>query len=266
MGIVGYDLSQYPLDEHYGVCRKYINRLDWDKIKEDIARKGTIGVDVSNVISIFPHLELDPEYKLICYMTSEYHGIFGEVAAINKADDWQPKCEIGPDFKPYSLGNKLGLPECAFPPLEAIFNDGTEEGYFEVVLFSMFIKTLPRATLLHDHWTYILNSLPEDYEDAWEYQVALADYSPRYTQNTITALNRIYENGMGGSDGKDRIYLSRFNFSKSVNEHLLKIVLRTKSPTKTKHITESNRYSDTRKCCAFTESTILVAKQKHGVF
>ena len=266
MGLVGYDLSQYPLDEHYRVCCQYMNRLDWDKISDDIARKGTIGVDVSDVISLFLHLELDPDYRLICYMTSEYHGIFGQVAAIKKSDDWQPKCEIGPDFKPRSSGNQLAVPECAFPPLEAIYNDGTGEGYFEAVLFSMFLRKLPRARQLRDHWTYISNALPEDYEDAWEYQVTLTDYSPRYTQHTITALNRIYENGISGSDGKDRIYLSRFHFSKSVNEHLLEIVLRTKSPIKTKHITEGNRYSDTRKCCAFTESTILVAKQKQGVF
>ena len=98
MGLVGYDLSQYPLDEHYEVCRKYMSRLDWDEISENIAKKGTIGVDVSDVISLFLHLELDPDYRLICYMTSEYHGVFGRVAAIKKSDDWQPKCDIGIDF------------------------------------------------------------------------------------------------------------------------------------------------------------------------
>ena len=266
MGLVGYDLSKYPLGEHYGVCRQYMNRLDWDKISDDIRENGTVGIDISDVISFFSHLELDSEYRLICYMTSEYHGIFGQVAAIKKSDDWQPKCEIGPDFKPRGSGNQHALPECAFPPLEAIYNDGTGEGYFEAVLFSQFLRKLPRAIQLHDHWTYISNVLPDDYEDAWEYQVALADYSPRYTQHTITALNRVYENGMSGSDGKDRIYLSQFNFSTSVNDHLLMTVLRTKRPIDTKHITEGNRYSETRRCCVFTESSILVAKQKHGVF
>ena len=262
MGIVGYDLSQYPLGEHYDVCRKYMNHLDWDKIRKDIALQGTIGVDVSNAISLFPHLELDPEYRLICYMTSEYHGIFGQVAAIKRSDDWQPKSEIGSDFKPHSSGNQLALPEYAYPPLEAVYNDGTGEGYFEAVLFSQFIQKLPRARQIRGYWKYISNALPEDYEDSWEYQFTLADYSPRYTQHTITALSRTYENGLSGSDGKDLIYLSRFYFSESINEHLLMIVLKTKKPIDAKHITEEKRYSDARRCCVFTESSVLVAKQK----
>ena len=265
MGLAGYDLSQYPLEEHYRRCRRYMNSMDWDEISDAIAKKGTIAVDVSDAISLFPHLELDSEYQLICYMTSEYHGIFGRVTAVNKADDWIPQCEIDKDFRPRSSGNKLFLPECVLPPMEAIFNDGSAEGYFEAVLFSLFIHALPRACLLRDHWTYIMNTLPDNYEKKWEYQVTLADYSPRYSDQTITALNRILENGMSGSDGKDRIYLSRFEFCKNVNEYLFRTVIRTKRPIETKHITESKRYSEKRKCCVFTESCLLVAREKYSV-
>jgi hypothetical protein len=198
-------------------------------------------------------------------MTSEYHGIFGRVTAVNKADDWIPQCEIDKDFRPHSSGNKLFLPECVLPPMEAIFNDGSAEGYFEAVLFSLFIKALPYTRHIHNGGKHVINTLPDSYEDAWEYQVTLADYSPRYLDDTITALTYRVENGLSGSDGKDRIYLSRFEFCKNVNEYLFRTVIRTKRPIETKHITESNRYSETRKCCVFTESYVLVAREKYGV-
>jgi hypothetical protein len=71
MGLVGYDLNQYPLEQHYRNCRKYINDMDWDEIVNATREKGTIGVDVSNAIILFPHLELDSEYRLICYTESD---------------------------------------------------------------------------------------------------------------------------------------------------------------------------------------------------
>ena len=265
MGLVGYDLNQYPLEQHYRNCRKYINDMDWDEIVNATREKGTIGVDVSNAILLFPHLELDSEYRLICYTESGYHGISGSVEAIHKDDDWAPRCEIDNDSNPCASLNKPQIPKCALPPMEAIFNDGSAEGYFEAVLFSVFIKALPYTCNIYNGGRHIINTLPDNYEDAWEYQVTLADYSPRYSSQTITALNCILESGFGASDGKDRIYLSRFEFCKNVNEYLFRTVIKTKRPIETKHITEGNRYSEKRKCCVFTESRVLVARKKYSV-
>lgn len=263
MSLIGYNLSQYPLENHYRVCRQYINRsMDWNKISDSIRKKGTIGVDVSDAISFFSHLELDSEYRLVCYMTSEYHGILGRVTALKKTDDWQPKCDTHQEFHPHHFGNKLKLPECAVPPMEAIYNDGTAEGYFEAVLCLLFLKALPYARFEQDHWSLIMNTIPNNYEENWDCQVALADWRPRYTKHTITALSRRVENGIGASDGKDRIYLTQFNFCTSVNDHLLRTVVRTQRPIDTNHITDSNRYGETRKCCVFTQSSVLVAVQK----
>ena len=75
----------------------------------------------------------------------------------------------------------------------------------------------------------------------------------------------ILESGFGASDDKDRIYLSRFEFCKNVNEYLFRTVIKTKRPIETKHITEGNRYSEKRKCCVFTESRVLVARKKYSV-
>ncbi len=262
MGLVGYDLSQYPLDEHYDVCRKYINRLNWNKISDDIRKNGTVGIDVSDTISFFSHLELDPEYRLVCYMTIEYHGIWGRVVAVKITDDWQPKCDADQEFHPQLFGNKLDMPECAVPAMEAIFNDGSGEGYFEAVLLSLFLQALPYTRFEQDHWSLIMKTTPDNYEENWEHKVALSNWSPRFSNSTISALSRKVENGFGASDGKDRIYLKQFNFCRNINEQLLMTVLRTKRPIDTKHITEEKRYSDARRCCVFTESSVLVAKQK----
>ena len=85
LSLIGYNLSQYPLESHYKICRQYIRQsIDWTEVSNIIREKGTICIDVSNTISLFPHLELDADYCLVCYMTSEYHGIWGRVAAIKK--------------------------------------------------------------------------------------------------------------------------------------------------------------------------------------
>lgn len=262
MGLIGYDLSQYPLDKHYRVCRKYMNRsMDWDKITESIHANGTVGVDVSDAILLFSHLELDSEYRLVCYMTSEYHGIFGQVAAVKKGDDWNPKRDADKEFHHQFL-NKLHIPECTLPPMEAIFNDGSAEGYFEAVLCALFLHALPYARFEQEHWPIIMSATPGDFEEKWNYQIALPDWKPRYSEHSIIVLQRKVENGIGSSSGKDRIYLTRFNFHRNVNESLLASVLRTQHSVSQNHITSSNRYSETRKCCAFSQSSVLVATEK----
>jgi hypothetical protein len=262
MGFTGYNLSGYPLEEHYKACGQYMyHSMDWGSIRDSIREKGTVGIDVSDTVSFFPHLELDSEYRLICYMTSEYHGIFGEVAAVKKGDDWHPKCDTDKKFRPWDL-NKLNLPECTVPAMEAIFNDGSGEGYFEAVLCALFLHALPYARFEQEHWSIIMSATPDGYEEGWYYQVELADWNPRYVNHAITVLLRKVENGIGASDGKDRIYLTQFYFYRSVNDYLIATMLRTKQPITSNHITDSNRYSDTRRCCAFTKSSVLVAQER----
>ena len=126
----------------------------------------------------------------------------------------------------------------------------------------MFLQALPYTRFEQDHWPLIMKTTPDNYEENWEYKVALSNWSPRFSNSTITALSRKVENGIGASDGKDRIYLKQFNFCRNINEQLLMTVLKTKRPIDTKHITDEKRYSDARRCCVFTESSVLVAKQK----
>lgn len=261
MSHIGYDLSQYPLNEHYSICRQYMfHSMDWEEIADSIRVNRTIGVDVSDTISLFSHLDLDPEYQLICYMTAEYHGIFGQVAAVKKGDDWNPKRDA--DKEPHQFFNKLHMPECTLPPMEAIFNDGSAEGYFEAVLCALFLHALPYARFEQKHWPIIISATPGDFDEKWDYQIALSDWKPRYSERSIIVLRREVENGIGSSSGKDRIYLSRFSFHRNVNESLFASVLRTQRPASPNHITSSNRYSETKRCCVFTQTSILVAEEK----
>ena len=261
MSLVGCNLSQYPLDKQYKACRQYICSMDWDKISDDVRSKGTVGVDVSDSIRSFSHLELDSQYRLVCYMTKEYHGIFGRVKAVKKTDDWNPPCGSGQEDTSHNFKNMLRLPECVFPPMEAIYNDGTGEGYFEAVLFSLFIQAIPYTCFQYNHWPHILNTMPEEYAEKWECQVELTDWSPRHFKRTITALCREFEYGFGASDGRDRIYLTQFDFCSSANEYLLMNALKHHS-TDSNHITGSKRYDETKNCCVFTQSSVLVAREK----
>ena len=139
-----YYLDSYPLKEHYSACKKYLQQLDWNTKSKEIESKGVIHFDVSDVISLFPHLELDENYELICYLSSEYHGIWGNIAAIELGADKTPIIYSKNHFlSQFSMGTHFELPKSAVQPLEAIYNDGTPEGYFEAVLCSLFLEAIP---------------------------------------------------------------------------------------------------------------------------
>ena len=260
MSLIGYNLSQYPLENHYRVCRQYIcQSIDWAKISNMIREKGTVSIDVSNAISLFPHLELDTDYCLVCYMASEYHGIWGRVAAIKKGEPWEKKHNESKTGIHPLLGKELDIPEYAVPPMEAIYNDGTAEGYFEAVLCSLFLKAIPYTRFEQDLWNVIERSLPENYDDAWDSRVSLADCDPRHSGRTLTVFRRVVENGIGASSGRDRIYLTQYTFQNRIREYLL---CADQDVRRAHHILDDTRYNETRRCCVFTQSSVLVAVQK----
>lgn len=260
MSLIGYNLSQYPLENHYRVCRQYIQQsIDWPEVSNIIREKGTICIDVSNTISLFPHLELDADYCLVCYMTSEYHGIWGRVAAIKNDESWEKRRdESKPAMHPL-FGNELDIPEYAAPPMEAIYNDGTAEGYFEAVLYSLFLTAIPYARFEQVRWDMIARSLPENYDDTWDSRVALADCDPRHSGRTLTVLRRVVENGIGASSGRDRIYLTQYTFAKRIKEYLF---CTKRDERVVAHILDDARYNETRRCCVFSQTSVLVAEEK----
>lgn len=261
MAVVGTDLSQYPLEEHYRTCCRYICRsIDWTEISSMLRKIETVSIDVSDAISLFPHLELDADYRLFCYMTTEYHGIWGRVAAIPREKAGEQRCgKVRTGDRPL-FGYELDIPEYAAPPMEAIYNDGTAEGYFEAVLCSLFLDAIPYTRFEQEHWNRIERSLPENYDAAWDSFAAVADWTPRYSKGKLIVYRRVVENGFGSSDGRDRVYLTNYLFRENVGQYLL--FKREENRRIPGHILDDMRYNEKRRCCVFVQLSVLVAVQK----
>lgn len=161
-----YFLDSYPLYEHYHACWEFLdNEVDWS-----FHGKDATWFDISHVMRLFPHLTLDENYRLMCYLTSGFHGITGTIRALRKGIPSEPTVEsIFSDPRvDFFLGKELTPPKESAKPMEAIYNDGTPEGYFEALLCSEFLRTLPGTESLFHNWTPILNQPPADYPSAWD--------------------------------------------------------------------------------------------------
>ena len=254
-------LDCYPLEECHILCEQYLRRIDWDASCEEIKKSGVSYFDVSDVIRLFPHLELDENYKLICYLGREYHGIYGRITAIANGADIEPVLDEETErMSKLFHGKSFKLPEGSAPPMEAIYNDGTDDGYFEAVLCSLFIQAIPYTHFQYRNRNIIMDNPPPDLKDNWESIVAIDDWMPRRVNNSIIAFKRIIEDGIGSSDGRDRVYLTQFSFQRNLGfYHAFK-------PEKGHsmyrgQIDDDKRYNDNRHCCVFTESSVLVARE-----
>ena len=98
-------------------------------------KKWPVSISIPDLTELFPHLYLDEDYDLFGYYAREYHGLFGEIAAVKKCDDHTASVE---DF----LIPIIHLPKEAVDPMEVIYCDGTGEGYFEAILLKNLIRGL----------------------------------------------------------------------------------------------------------------------------
>ena len=78
---------------------------------------------------------------------------------IDPKDAWLSKLFHGQHFE---------LPETAAPPMEAIYNDGSHEGYLESLLCELFLSAIPYTRFEKDHWHIIMTQPPADLEQKWE--------------------------------------------------------------------------------------------------
>jgi hypothetical protein len=215
-----YYFDHYPLKEHYAACEEYLYRhIDWHAKSQEIDEKGVIFFDISDVIALFPHLKLGKNYELICYLSSEYHGIWGDVAAIKLGADKAPIINPNGDWlSRFILGTDFKVPPTAVRPLEVIHNDGTPEGYFEAILCRLFLDAIPYAHFETAHWDIIMTKRPADFNEAWDCRVNIPDWRPRaitdFNPTRILVFQRNIENGIGASDGRDRVYLNQYKFLK----------------------------------------------------
>lgn len=221
-------------------------------------------------MGLFPHLILDENYRLICYLTSGYHGTSGTVRALHNGVSSDPVVEsLFSDARmDYFVGKKLTPPSKSAPPMEAIYGDGTPEGYFEALLCSEFLCALPGTGSVYQHWMPFLIAPPIDYLSSWDTYLDVTDWRPRILLSkdwslTLLAFSRHIENGLEGSDGQDTILLTQYSFERNLKWYHLK-QLKLNSACHEEQIEDDSRYSNDRRCCVFNESSILVAREKEG--
>lgn len=258
-------LNQYPIEEHYATCREYQRALNWDEIRERISEEGVIHFDISDVMSLYPHLELDENYRLICFLSREYHGIWGRIAAIKNDDSCEPVIDRDDKWALLFKGHHFSLPEGAAPPMEAIYNDGTPYGYFEALLAEEFLGAIPYTCFERKNWDFCIMNYPECFPEDWNVYERFTDLRPHMITTPHGVIISAYwnhpENGIGSSDGCDKIRLAQHQFYESLRWYH-GVHRRNKHTMYKAQIKDYERYRDGRHCCVSKEYAITVAVQK----
>lgn len=257
-------LDQYPFDECYRACYRYECGIDWNAVSQEIKSKKCASFDISDCIDIFEHLQLDENYVLISYVTNGYHGMFGRVAAIPKDQKGVAKQEVDDQIK--SLPS-LKLPEVAAPPMEAVYNDGTAEGYLEALLCERLIAHIPLSGRFGAPATFIVEP-PKDLQQRWNLMINIPDWRPRAVFSdregcTLLAFSITHEDQCFAPITKNSISLKQYNFSKDLVMHWLREAQRNAfGKPYPAEIENNKRYKEGKCCCVSACSSILIAEEK----
>lgn len=255
-------LDDYPFDSALDAALRYVRSFDWDAIHRRIGEESVICFDVSDIVSVFPHLSLHGDYTLQCYMAREYHGYYGNIAAIRKGAICEPLVKEGRYFSSFTL------PDTAADPLDALYHDGSPHGYLEALLIAQFLFVLPRLYLQNREARRCLTQPPADLHENWDSFVELSDWRPRLFRcdngsATLYACWRFYRFPIGSSDGCDSICLQEHTF---YNLYALRLMRCLQHETTN---TNSPIYGDLKRaptpyCCAHSTSSIQIAKEQGG--
>ena len=255
-------LDDYPFDSALDAALRYINRTDWDTIHRRIGEESVICFDVSNMVSVFPHLSLHGDYTLQCYMAREYHGSFGEIAAVKKGNPTAPDIQKGLHFPTYRL------PDTAVPPLDALYHDGSPHGYLEALLMAQFLSVFPRFHHENPGARRCLTQPPADLHENWDSFVELSDWRPRLFRHdngsaTLYACWLSYSSPFGSGDGRDSICLREHTFTDIFSLRLMRC-LRHETANTNSPIYGDLKRAPTPYCCAHSTSSIQIAKEQGG--
>lgn len=254
-------LDDYPLEAVNEACFHYMHHsINWDKAFDETNRRGVSYFHVSDAIRLFPHLKLDKQYALYCYVAREYHGLWGQVAAVRTDASPEP-VNIRTDFL---LGPSFDLPEAGVPPMEAIYNDGSPFGFFEALLAAELLSAIPYTRFEQEHWDNCVLCPPPHYETEWERYIELPDWRPRFLPDrsmpSIYLCWRNFQSGWGSSDGCDSIYLARHTFQSRLAEY--HAFYQKDRPTLFRsRLDDDSRYGKENRCCVAVASQILLARQ-----
>ena len=262
-------IDDYPLKVHYTSCESFLSdALNWKRISKRISDEGVIYFDISHVMDLFPHLELDENYKLFCYLTREYHGIWGRIAAIKNGDSYEPVNDPNKEWLSKLFhGPQFDLPASAVPPLEAIYNDGSPHGYFEALLAGEFIRAIPYTHFEQEHWDRCILQYPKTFHTDWSIYERISDLRPHITTTRhgsviVSVCWQHFENGVGSSDGCDVIRLAQHEFEQDLKWYHIAASMSNRQTMYKAQIDDDSRYQKGRHCCVSTEHAITVAVQK----
>ena len=165
-------MRDYSIDYIRTRCLDVINNQYKTVSQQAKKREWPISVLVPDLTELFPHLYLDEDYELFGYYAREYHGLFGEIAAVKKGNDHTASVE---DFAiPI-----IDLPEEAVDPMEVIYCDGTGEGYFEAILLKSLISGLERLREYSPYGRELVSFREMDLS-RWETIAEVSDWSIRF--------------------------------------------------------------------------------------
>ncbi|MBC8585110.1 hypothetical protein [Youxingia wuxianensis] len=253
-----YRLDQYPIAETYraisDVENPLLDKLEFafNEISHSENPEWPIELCLNSLILPYKHLSLDKEYDIFCYVAKEYHGSLGTVAAIKRGDIHNAKCK-NKYFLPI-----IELPQNAIDPMEAIFCDGTPEGYLEVVLFAKLIFGFPMSFNIYSDQTSILFSRPDSLIDEWDLLIDVNDWVPKVKDSLLYLYMYEYEHGMEASNGRSRISLRCYSFTDAL---WLRHAITEKSRYPSQ-LLDKNRYQNGKHCCAFNITSIDIAEQQ----
>lgn len=236
--------------------------LDLTEAKQRLEKHRIGWMCVDSIVDLFPHLALAEDHHLFLYISKEYHGLYGHIAAIPK--DMPPEPLLTADIHRYDYRNII-LPDNAAPPIQALYADGTPESYLETLYLKKILSKLPRT--FDKYHARCLYTPPKELHTKWTVYADIADWRPRLiysNDNSTPMLVSIWIDerpNFGAAAGvPGSIELCQHSFLSNPGLHY---VLKSRNgqlkPYKT-FINPSNRYKDGRCCCDAYYRSITIAE------
>ena len=237
--------------------------LDLTKAKQRLEKYRVGWMCLDSIIDLFPHLTLAEDHHLFLYISQEYHGLYGYIAAIPK--NMPPEPLLTADFHRYEY-REIVLPDTAAPPIQALYADGTPESYLETLYLRNILSKLPRP--FDKYHTHCLYNAPKELHTKWTVYADIADWRPRLTYSnddsapmlvSVWVDERPIFGAAAGVSGS--IKLCQHSFLSNPGLHY---VLKNRNgqlkPYKT-FIDPRNRYKDGHYCCDAYLRSIMIAQE-----
>ena len=242
-------LKDYPVEHIKTRCMDVINNQYKIVSQQAREREWPVSVRLPGLTELFPHLYLDEDYELFGYYAWEYHGLFGEIAAVHKSDDHTAMVK---DF----VIPIIQLPKKAVDPMEVFYCDGSAEGYIEAIILKRLLDGLHRFEI--NDW--IVSSKGIDIT-SWERIVEVNDWNIKYKllkDGCYVSLFSRNEPSIEDSDIPISIYLKQYSFCDDID---LYRALKKEDHSEFPHKLEGRRrYKGDRHCCIMHESSVVIAQ------